>query len=275
MFGDSYIPGALMLAYLLKNVYYTQYEVSIMVTDDVSEEGIKDLARIFDNVFIVDFIRLKELDPYIDKFIQNKWKKSIANYKWLHYSLTKFNLFKLVQYEKICFLDADMFPLRSPDDIFNYVTPAGLIKDDTYVGDSYDLMYPPETIFNSIKAPNYGIRGGLMVLEPNKKTFDEFIGFCNHKVSYLMNNFYQINAGPDETLITLFYLDRWHRLNSKYMNKKYTIDYDNYFQHNYTEKPWLFIRDYPEFKLFYTKVREMLKEHPRFTKYYSAIKSEL
>lgn len=45
---------------------------------------------------------------------------------WLPKIFTKFHALGLVEYSKVCWLDADMFALQCPDSLFTLRTPAGV-----------------------------------------------------------------------------------------------------------------------------------------------------
>jgi hypothetical protein len=271
MGGNDYVAGALLMAYLFRK-FNTKYEVNVMVTPDVT--AIDDLRKVFDNVFVINYIQISALNSYINQFIKTKWPKWIHQYSWLKNSFTKFNLFNL-PYDKICFLDADMFPLKNTDHVFSYAAPAGLTK--VIVSIRHNKIFGSHNIKQSLRTPGFGIRGGLMLLNPGYGKLDKFIEFaCKPStIAYLNKHFKQINSGPDETLISLYYRHRWRKLNPKFMNSHYTLEPDNYFQHNYVEKPWKIYRDYPEFKLFYQQVLTMLIDNPEFAIYYDSVLKKL
>jgi len=267
MKGDSYIAGALVMAYVFKIILKTKHDLCVMVTPDVSPQGIADLKTLFDYIIPINYIYVPELSPYINKFTKRKWGEYMKNYTyWLRICLTKFNLFNQTQYDKICFIDADIFALHNPDIIFTYDTPTGTTKREIK-GDDNSIL-DPQLIRKSLS--QYGIRGGLILLEPKEGRLEKFIQFCQKEstLKYLDKYFNKINAGPDETLITLFYRKKWHKLNYKFMNTGHTMNHNNYFQHNFVEKPWLIKKDYPEFQLFYQHMHTLIDLYPKFSKYY-------
>lgn len=97
-------------------------------------------------------------------------------------SLTKLHLFRLTQYKKIIYLDADTLILRSISNLFNL---------------SYSFSASPDSgwpdSFNS----------GVMVCTPNEKTFDELIELMKLKGSW---------DGGDQGLLNEFFEKDWNRL---------------------------------------------------------------
>lgn len=275
MRGDNYVAGALVQAYTLKIKYKTKYDVNVMVTKDVSDQAKDDLAILFDKIIPIDYIEIKnkELKRYIGEFHKRKWGKYMSNYDWLDLVLTKFNVMRLVEYEKVCFLDADVIAMLNPDNIFMYKTPAGTTKYNIQGANTGSVLLQDD-IYNSLK--QYGIRGGLFTISPYKRLLDDFLEFCNNKnlMNYLNRNFNSVNAGPDETLLTLFYNygnnnnSQWHKLPNNISNQNFGLS-STVFQHFYIEKPWVIKKKYPEFLVFYRDTNELLKNYPSLKLYFN------
>lgn len=116
MIGDSYIPGAIVLATRLKEVK-SQHPFVLMVTNDVTSEGRKILSSYVDYIVEVDYIshRTKRLST----------EKQRQMYEaWMDNSFTQFRLFSL-PIKKVIYLHSDMYPLHNVDHMFEMPSPSG------------------------------------------------------------------------------------------------------------------------------------------------------
>jgi len=235
MIGDEYIPGALVLAYSLRLVG-TKAKLVVMVTPDVSADGKKRLACLFDDVIDVDYIECKSH--------QKRWKRFEGMYDWIDKSFTKFNMLNLTQYDKVIQLDADMIALKNPDELFQLPTPAGIC---TGVSGKREEVVQKELkwhgkrmneriLEDSLKV--WGIRGCLYLVEPNYRHYKEML-------QELRGGHYgdrNLRPGADEQLLTNFYWEEWHHINAQYARVSYInkteLPGDPYLLHSPTIKPW-------------------------------------
>lgn len=104
----------------------------------------------------------------------------------LHSAFTKINLWKLTQFHKIVYLDADILALRAPDELFNlpYTFSA-----------APDIGWPD--IFNT----------GVMVLTPNLGDFYSLMAMAEHGVSF---------DGADQGLLNMYFKNDFNRLSFTY-----------------------------------------------------------
>ncbi len=114
---------------------------------------------------------------------------------------------------------------------------------------------------------NMGINGGLMMLKPSKKDFEEFL-------QWLKNNEEIINKmnWPDMQSITAFYSGDWVGIDAKYLG---LYGYPNIESlsgiHFVGPKPWQWrakgfeyrIRKYPDYRLWVDQFLDMLEERPQ------------
>lgn len=94
--GDAYLPGVLVMAYSIFNTG-TTHDVVCMVTPDVSEDAKNKMKSINIKVVNVDYIHT---NTYFDERPELK-----RRYPQMDKFSTKWNCLKLVQYEKVFFLD--------------------------------------------------------------------------------------------------------------------------------------------------------------------------
>ena len=114
LYGDNeYFLGALMLGFTLSKIK-SPFDKILMVTPDTPYNQ----RNILEQYFII-----KEV-PYI--YI-NDANFADQNTRFREV-FTKFNLFKLTQYDKIIILDLDMFVLHNMDHLFELPAPAAKYK---------------------------------------------------------------------------------------------------------------------------------------------------
>lgn len=111
--------------------------------------------------------------------------QSLAGRKDLAASLTKLHLFRLTQYDKIIFLDADTLVCRPLSQLFDLPQPFAAAPDSGW----------PDA-FNS----------GVMVATPNERTFKDLIKMMDERGSW---------DGGDQGLLNDYFSD-WHRLSFTY-----------------------------------------------------------
>lgn len=95
---------------------------------------------------------------------------------WIHWSLTKLQMLRLVGYKSVLFLDADTLVLRSPDELFEVPPPAGICSSRVLLKDrALDVMLHadplPDSFVEQAILTSYGIRGGLLLLAPEEATW--------------------------------------------------------------------------------------------------------
>ena len=144
--SDSYLPGALVLAISLRATG-TQHPIVVLVTgDSVSTAAVQILYKYFDKVIFVPTLR--SLQTY---------ELELLGRRDLDKTFTKIHCWdpKVMPFDKVVFLDADVLILENIDVLFSYVS------------DSIDFAAAPDCgwpdCFNS----------GVFVLKPNQLTFDQ------------------------------------------------------------------------------------------------------
>ena len=102
MGGDGYLPGALVLAYALRQ--QTKFDLICQVTQDVSIKAQDALGLVYDNVLLVEELRIKS---------------SVATGRSdRNFLMTRLEALRLgkggglgLAYDKVILLDADVLPL--------------------------------------------------------------------------------------------------------------------------------------------------------------------
>ena len=187
MRGDGYLPGALVLAYALKN--QTNCDCVCLVTKDVSHRARQALGTVYNKVIQVSELRVKS------SVGTGRSDRNIL--------MTRFEALKLgpddglgQMYDKIILLDADVLPLYGYEQLFSLPTPAGILmekKEDCYANASvasnewswhslYNPVCPhgtaiPKTLTDRVGSDlsNMGVNAGLWVLQPTIKEYNAII----------------------------------------------------------------------------------------------------
>ncbi|KAI9460544.1 hypothetical protein BJY52DRAFT_1118085, partial [Lactarius psammicola] len=181
--SDFYLPGALTLAAALRDVHPSpapppevDFQTVCLVTPEtVDVTSIKLLRKAFDVVVGVEVI---EEDN--ERGLQLLGRPDLTTV------LTKLHVFRLTQYSKIIFLDADILPIRTLSHLFTLPHDFSAVPD---------VGWPD--IFNS----------GFMVLSPGEDKFNELMTLSKTKGSW---------DGADQGLLNEWRGSNWHRLSFTY-----------------------------------------------------------
>lgn len=142
--NDSYCMGALALAQSLRNVN-TNRLISIMITSDVSPHVQSLLRNAFDHV---EFVNVLDSNDSLNL--------SLLNRPDLGITFTKFHCWRLVQFTKCVFLDADCLVVKNVDDLF----------EREEFSAAADIGWPD--YFNS----------GVFVFKPSVSTYSSLLKFA-------------------------------------------------------------------------------------------------
>lgn len=230
MCGDEYAIGAAVLGWSLRK-QGVEHELVVMVTPDVTVKARKLLMKIYDRVE-----RIKYTNSVAQSILRGgKYRQEMS---WMKYCLTKANMLKFLEYDKIVWMDADMLALSNPDTLFQLSTPAGIctsIRDQ----ERWHGIRIPEVEIKEAVLNNYGVKGCIMVLKPNIRHYllSRSQQHTGHENVYL---------GPDEYFFTMLYKNCWHHLNYKYGCS--AVNETNHVQpivlHFDHAKPWRFKEDF-------------------------------
>eukprot|EP01117_Protostelium_nocturnum_P011125 TRINITY_DN4040_c0_g1_i1.p1 TRINITY_DN4040_c0_g1~~TRINITY_DN4040_c0_g1_i1.p1 ORF type:complete len:515 (+),score=88.39 TRINITY_DN4040_c0_g1_i1:235-1779(+) len=186
LYGTTYFwPLRVMQSSLRK--HNTVYDIVTLVDQDVTVEYRKILMK--DGTRVLD-IPSTIKNPYQDeKIYQNRFGAVMS----------KLNMFNLVEYEKIVYLDADTMMLKNSDELFN-------------CGDFCAVFINP-CIFNS----------GVMVISPSTKLFQDMISKVAELPSY---------DGADQGFLNSYFNDLlssplWNPLISPHQTKNNSLSDDN------------------------------------------------
>ncbi|KAI0830481.1 hypothetical protein BC628DRAFT_1530962 [Trametes gibbosa] len=180
--SDHYLPGALAVVAALKELHSscTEPEVSfqtvcLITPETVDVSSTKLLRRAFDLVIGVEVIEQEDQAGL-----------QLLGRPDLSHVLTKLHVFRLSQYVKIIFLDADVLPIRPLSHLFTIPHEFAAVPD---------VGWPD--IFNS----------GVMVLTPGGDKFHELTELLKTKGTW---------DGGDQGLLNEWRGGDWHRLSFTY-----------------------------------------------------------
>jgi len=142
--NDSYVMGALTLAHSLKNVN-TSRSLSIMITNSVSFHLQELLRQVFDHVEVVNILDSND-----------SLNLTLLNRPDLGVTFTKLHCWRLVNFKKCVFLDADCLVLKNVDDLF----------EREEFSAAADVGWPD--CFNS----------GVFVFKPSLETYSNLLKFA-------------------------------------------------------------------------------------------------
>ncbi len=213
VFGSRfYIPPALVLGYSLQKFKNKDIDVVCMVTYDVSSPDRQLLSNYFDRIIEVDYLRKKTVPFTIRKMLRyNSFQDNLY---------TKWRCLELTQYEKVLFLDADMFVIRDPSNVFQFQTPGGVL----ICGNSKRLGGTLRDSFGELqigKRYKVDLSGNskippaqTVLLTPSRDDFDKLQKILNENDVFQTKPF--VFNGGDEVVLSRLYPE-WIHMGAEYL----------------------------------------------------------
>ncbi|RFU26568.1 hypothetical protein B7463_g9759, partial [Scytalidium lignicola] len=175
LLNNSYLPGAMVLAHSLKDAG-TKKKLAVLFTPDtVSVDSLTELRKIYNYLIPVERV--------VNGSLANLYLMGRGD---LHSTFTKINLWKLLQFRKIVYMDADVLALRAPDELFDIPAPFSAAPD---------IGWPD--IFNT----------GVMVLTPNMGDYYALEAMSKRGISF---------DGADQGLLNMHFKNSYNRLSFTY-----------------------------------------------------------
>ncbi|XP_061506017.1 mucin-2 isoform X18 [Anopheles gambiae] len=166
--NDSYSLGALVVAHSLKRVH-TEHQTAVLITPGVSESMKTKLRAVFNVVEEVNLLDSKD-----------EANLALLKRPELGVTFTKLHCWRLTQFEKCVFLDADTLVLRNCDELF----------EREELSAAPDIGWPD--CFNS----------GVYVYTPNMETFSSLVQYAVTHGSF---------DGGDQGLLNSYFSDWAHK----------------------------------------------------------------
>jgi lipopolysaccharide biosynthesis glycosyltransferase len=281
MKNPHYVFGGMVMGYSLR-LTNTKHLITCMITEDLYDDYHELLETVFDKVFSIPYIT-----QTIDKLCSKKQDEIYG--EWKNVSFTKWQCLALTEYEKICFLDADLIIVKNIDHLFDLKTPAACFKNfwsdfgrsgsttNYYEGIKYGDEIKESCIRRGL-SDGYVLVAHCVVLTPSIDAYNGFIKYmkCGYK------QFTKCISMVDETSITDYMLQtgqKWTQLDYIYNTipwhiNKTNVEYDPEFKttkfkppkilHYFNkEKPWIMNRGkWEDIEIWWQYYDDMKKNIP-------------
>ena len=262
MMNDSYLPGALLMAYGLRR-QWTEADLVCLITPEITADAREALSILYDHVIEVETIYVPHKRSH-ERRDRPFW-------------FTRQNAFRLgadgdlgVAYEKIVVLDADVLPMKWFDHLFTLATPAGVMnerKENCIEEDEegqfvvaphlhagtewhwhriYELCPHGQTIPKEITdrvetdpGNNTGVSGSLYVWEPSMQEYlDIREAIAKPPILEYVNDRFDY---PDMQYMTMRYSGIWKSVDLRFIGFKGYPGLKALFGTHYVGfKPWYF-----------------------------------
>ena len=289
MMNDSYLASSLMMAYGLQK-QKSEADTVCMITSDISEEAIEILKIVYDKVVLVEPI-----------FIPHKERKGREDRPlWF----TRLNALRLgadgdlgMNYEKVCILDADVYPIRYYDNLFSLKAPAGMINEKKENCLEYDengkYVFPeslktegkwnwhkkyepicahgeeiPKYLTDRVKTDvlNLGLNGSIYLFDTNFKQLEEIKEEV--KTEEVRKFVGELFKWPDMQYFTMRWSGEWTSIDIKFSSFNGYPNLDLLCGCHYSGfKPWYFkkkglkiYKDHEDFAFWYDMFLEMAEK---------------
>lgn len=225
--NDSYLIGTLALYNSLlqsKN----KYPLTVMVGKKVTSNSKQQLKKLGIKTILIPTIL-----PKNNNLLQNKR----SGYSQWNNTFSKLYIFNLNQFDKIVFIDSDIFVKKNLDHLFDCPNLSAVVSGKSYPGNHS---------WNKLNS-------GLMVIVPEKATFNKLI--------HTLNSFKKNDTLGDQDIINN-YFDNWNRNECLHLPESYNViaRFEPFFRYkNYpiyaihftgAKKPWQFSKlDYFKYVL--------------------------
>lgn len=259
---DTYFYGIILLLASMRQAG-CEYPLHVLVTDNVSESTYQLLQQLD-----ITTERIKSIKNTQQQLDYNKTKNARMAGIWENVP-SKLQIFNLTQFEKIIYLDADIYVLKNLDHLFAapHLTAA--------LDGEYFNLWENNPHFNA----------GCMVIEPSKEEYEKLLDYF-----YSATEMDGSNLISDQEVMNQYY-DDWPKSEGLHLNKYYNVfapytqdeqiedlKKNCYFIHFVGRKPWTVwhhnpLEHYSEY--FYTEAANLIREEIKkidITKVYDSIK---
>ena len=268
--NESYIPGVISLGYSCKKYNKDfDYNLICLVQDKkyfkdgiefpgISQDTIKDLLQVYDIIYGIDLIKIENLK-------NPEWIRWFKHYSNIKFYPTKCQIFSLIEYKKILFLDASNLIINN---IKKIISNSG---KNAFINYTFEKKYKYKI----------GLSGNIFILTPSL--------FLYTKNLFLIKYYFKIfnnlnsNRGIDEILIFYTIYDKWslkQLIDKNIICKDYEKLWDmckiikyqiiKPFKKNIDNN--INLRENVGFSNWDKITKELLIKYPIYTKYYNHIK---
>jgi alpha-N-acetylglucosamine transferase len=251
MGGDGYLPGCLVAGAALRWHLHSRASLVCLVDDAVPEAARTMLARLYDRVVVVPRLRGHE-SCYPADLLQDSYRDMY----------TKLHLFdpELLPYRRICFIDADLLPIRCFDHLFTLASPAAVIESVdprgqfAYVQHMHGVHHgrpvPPAILeVTSDDDVTGGINAGLLVVEPDRARFTDMTARirrpmrewgAHHARLYDLGIRYGF---PEQHFLQVEFQDSWTAIDPRFNSMRTDVPHSFGVHWMIGRKPWQHLRN--------------------------------
>jgi alpha-N-acetylglucosamine transferase len=244
--GDAYLPGCLVVGAALRWHLQTRAALVCLVDDSVPQAARDMLDLIYDRVAVVERIRAHD-SSYPSKLLSDAYRDMF----------TKLHLFDsaLLPYERVCFIDADLLPIRCFDHLFTLPAPAAVIESVdptsqfTYVQHMHGVRHgqpvPPAVLeVMSDDDVTGGINGGLLVIKPDSLLFEDMVRRIHlampewgphHRELYERGIRYGF---PEQHFLQVEFQDSWTAIDPRFNSMRTDVPHSFGIHWTIGRKPW-------------------------------------
>ncbi|HNT76612.1 MAG TPA: glycosyltransferase [Anaerolineae bacterium] len=293
MLNDSYLPGALLLAYALRR-QKTRADLVCLITPEITPAARQALAQLYSRVIEVERL-----------FVPRKRRQERQD---LPFVFTRIHALRLgadgdlgCRYDKLVLLDADVLPLRHYDHLFTLDTPAGIVNESRAAVMEYDAegryilpasvavdgtwkwhrLYEgvcphgrpiPAALTDRVRTDptNMGINSSLFVLTPSMAEFAAIQENVRRPevVELVSDQFHW----PEMQYLTLRWSGQWTSVDLRFSGFSGYPDMQTLFGSHYAGiKPWAFKKRealahwgrHADFQYWFQEYTAMLRDYPR------------
>ena len=209
------------------------------------------LGRLYDRVSVVPRLRAHD-SGYPSALLSDAYRDMY----------TKLHIFdaELFPYERVCFVDADLLPIRCFDHLFTMASPAAVIEsvDPTsqyaYVHHMHGVRHggpvPPAILeVTSDDDVTGGINGGLLVVKPDRTRFADMVGRIQrpmpewgprHRQLYDRGIRYGF---PEQHFLLVEFQDTWTAIDPRFNSMRTDLPHSFGVHWTIGRKPWQNLRN--------------------------------
>lgn len=192
--NDNYLEGVLLMHKSLQLVK-TRYPLYCIINNNVGDYSRKVLQSF--NIPIIEVENIN-MPKHIQEYNESKNPALAETWK---YCLNKFHIFKMTQFDKIIFLDADLYFQQNVDHVFNYKHMTGAVD-----GECFNLWLP-----------NPHLNTGFFVVEPNEELFNDIMKFTEN-LDVSLHDW----CIADQEIINLYY-NEWPNWQERHLDAMYNV----------------------------------------------------
>ena len=195
----GFVQGALVLGASLKS--HSNYDRVLMHTDEVPMVYLELLQHVW-TLQPVSRIQANS-DLFTGTFEGHRFEGVF----------TKLHALNLLSYDKVLMMDIDIVIIKSPDELFQVKAPAAMRRGNS--SNLHGERMHGRSFFGGQSEgwmQTAGINAGIMLLEPNKKDFDQMI----LEVCSVRHPERVPGNGPEQDYLSRYYASKWHHISFLY-----------------------------------------------------------